>query len=254
VIVEDAGLNTNCIVFNVTKEPFTTKEVRQALNYAVNKDELSEGLYNGNMVAAGGVLPPVDWAFNPDLKAYPYDPEKAKELLKTAGFDESNPLAFTLMAYTIPRGYNPAADRLATAIQEYLQEVGVNAEIQTEEWTQYRLDARESKFQCQQGGWQGDNGDPDNFLYALLGGPSKGAGNTAFYENADVDKLLAEGVAVADQEERKKIYQQAEQLIVDDAPWIFLGYQKHQVVTRANITDFQLQPTYIYYFAGVSKA
>jgi peptide/nickel transport system substrate-binding protein len=254
VIVEDAGLNTNCIVFNVTKEPFTTKEVRQALNYAVNKEELSDGLYNGNMVAAGGVLPPVDWAYNPDLKAYPYDPEKAKELLKTAGYDESNPLSFTLMAYTIPRGYNPAADRLATAIQEYLQEVGVNAEIQTEEWTQYRLDARESKFQCQQGGWQGDNGDPDNFLYALLGGPSKGAGNTAFYENPEVDKLLADGVAVADQEERKKIYQQAEQVIVDDAPWIFLGYQKHQVVTRANIADFQLQPTYIYYFAGVSKA
>jgi peptide/nickel transport system substrate-binding protein len=55
-------------------------------------------------------------------------------------------------------------------------------------------------------------------------------------------------------EERKALYQQAEQIIVDDAPWVFLGYQMHQVVTRANITDFQLQPTYIYYFAGVSKA
>ena len=52
----------------------------------------------------------------------------------------------------------------------------------------------------------------------------------------------------------RELYQQAEQIIVDDAPWVFLGYQKHQVVTRANITDFQLQPTYIYYFAGVSKA
>jgi ABC-type transport system substrate-binding protein len=253
VVVEDAGLNTNCIVLNVTKDPFTNKDVRQALNYAVNKQELSDGLYNGNMVPAGGVLPPVDWSYNPDLKSYPYDPDKAKELLKSAGYDESKPLSFTLMAYTVPRGYNPAADRLATAIQEYLTQVGVNAEIQTEEWTQYRLDARQGKFQCQQGGWQGDNGDPDNFLYALLGGPSKGAGNTAFYENPDVDKLLADAVAVSDQDARKKIYQQAEQIIVDDAPWIFLGYQKHQVVTRANITDFQLQPTYIYYFAGVSK-
>ena len=254
VVVEDAGLNTNCIVLNVTKDPFTNKEVRQALNYAVNKQELSDGLYNGNMVPAGGVLPPVDWAYNPDLKSYPYDPDKAKELLKSAGYDESNPLSFTLMAYTVPRGYNPAGDRLATAIQEYWTEVGVNAQIQTEEWTQYLQDARADKFQCQQGGWQGDNGDPDNFLYALLGGPSKGAGNTAFYESSEVDKLLADGVAVADQEERKKIYHQAEQLIVDDAPWIFIGYQKHQVVTRANITDFQLQPTYIYYFAGVGKA
>jgi ABC-type transport system substrate-binding protein len=254
VIVEDAGLNVNAIYFNVTKDPFTSKEVRQALNYAVNKEELSEGLYNGNMVPAGGVLPPVVWAYNPDLRSYPYDPEKAKSLLAEAGHDESNPLSFTLMAYTVPRGYNPAGDRLATAIQEYLSEVGVNVDIQTEEWTQYLQDARADKFVAHQSGWQGDNGDPDNFLYALLGGPSKGAGNTAFYENPEVDKLLVQATEVADQDERTKLYQQAEQLIVDDAPWIFIGYQKHQVVTRANVTDFQLQPTYIYYLAGVSKA
>jgi ABC-type transport system substrate-binding protein len=254
VIVEDAGLNVNAIYFNVTKDPFTSKEVRQALNYAVNKEELSEGLYNGNMVPAGGVLPPVVWAYNPDLRSYPYDPEKAKSLLAEAGHDESNPLSFTLMAYTVPRGYNPAGDRLATAIQEYLSEVGVNVDIQTEEWTQYLQDARADKFVAHQSGWQGDNGDPDNFLYALLGGPSKGAGNTAFYENPEVDKLLVQATEVADQDERTKLYQQAEQMIVDDAPWIFIGYQKHQVVTRANVTDFQLQPTYIYYLAGVSKA
>ena len=66
--------------------------------------------------------------------------------------------------------------------------------------------------------------------------------------------MLNQAKEVSDQEERKALYQEAEQLIVDDAPWVFLGYQKHQVVTRANITDFQLQPTYIYYMSGVSKA
>jgi ABC-type transport system substrate-binding protein len=254
VIVEDAGLNTNMIELNVGKDPFGSKEVRQALNYAVNKEELSEGLYNGNMVAAGGVLPPVDWAFNPDLKSYPYDPDRAVELLAEAGYDEGNPLSFTFMAYTIPRGYNPVGDRLATAVQEYWSEVGVQAEIQTAEWTQYRADRRADMYQCALGGWQGDNGDPDNFLATLLAGPSKGAGNTSFYDNPEVNDLLVQAVRVSDMEERKALYQQAEQIIVDDAPWVFLGYQKHQVVTRANITDFQLQPTYIYYFAGVSKA
>ena len=148
----------------MTKEPFTSKEVRQALNYAVNNQELSDGLYNGNMVPAGGVLPPVDWAFNPDLQAYSYDPDRARELLAAAGYDESNPLTFTFMAYTIPRGYNPVGDRLATAIQEYWSEVGVQAEIQTAEWTQYRADRRAGLFACDLYGWQGDNGDPDNFL------------------------------------------------------------------------------------------
>ena len=79
------------------------------------------------------------------------------------------------MAYTIARGYNPVGDRLATAIQEYWSEVGVQAEIQTGEWTQYRADRRADLFQGSLSGWQGDNGDPDNFLYSLLGGPSKGA-------------------------------------------------------------------------------
>ena len=254
VVVEDAGLNTNWANFNVTLEPFTSKEVRQALNYAVNKEEISEGLYNGNMVPAGGVLPPVDWAFNPDLKSYPFDPDQARELLTAAGYDEGNPLSFTFMAYTIPRGYNPVGDRLATAIQEYWSEVGVQAQIQTAEWTQYREDRAAGKFQCALGGWQGDNGDPDNFLATLLAGWSVGAGNVSFYENPEVDDLLEQAVRVSDMEERKQLYHQAEQLIVDDAPCLFLGYQMHQVVTRANITDFQLQPTYIYYFAGVGKA
>ncbi len=254
VIVEDAGLNTNMIELNVGKDPFGSREVRQALNYAVNKEELSEGLYNGNMVAAGGVLPPVDWAFNPDLQSYPYDPDRARELLAEAGYDESNPLTFTFMAYTIPRGYNPVGDRLATAVQEYWSEVGVNADIQTAEWTQYRADRRADLYQCALGGWQGDNGDPDNFLATLLAGWSKGAGNTSFYDNPEVDELFEQAVRVSDMEERKALYHQAEQIIVDDAPWVFLGYQMHQVVTRANITDFQLQPTYIYYFAGVGKA
>jgi ABC-type transport system substrate-binding protein len=254
VIVEAAGLNTNSVEFNVTKEPFTSKEVRQALNYAVNKQELSDGLYNGNMVPAGGVLPPVDWAYNPDLKSYPYDPDRARELLAEAGYDESNPLTFTFMAYTIPRGYNPAGDRLATAIQEYWSEVGVQSDIQTGEWTQYRADRRAGKFECDLYGWQGDNGDPDNFLATFFNSANKGGGNTSFYDNPQVDDLLVQAVRVSDMEERKALYHQAEQIVVDDAPWVFLGYQKHQVVTRANITDFQLQPTYIYYFAGVSKA
>jgi ABC-type transport system substrate-binding protein len=253
-VLEEPGLNTNCVEFNVSKDPFTSKEVRQALNYAINKEELSQGLYDGGMVPAGGVLPPSDWAYNPDLKGYPYDAQKATDLLKSAGYDESNPLKFTFMVYNVPRGYNPAADRLGTAIQEYWKKVGVEAEIQTEEWTQYRTDRRADKFQCSLSGWMGDNGDPDNFLFSLLGSPNIGSSNTAWYSNPDVDKLLEEAQTTSDQDQRIQLYHQAEQMIVDDAPWAFLGYQKNQVVLRANIQDLNLQPTYIYYLAGVKKS
>lgn len=253
-VVESAGLNTNCVEFNVTKDPFTKKEVRQALNYAINKEELSQGLYDGAMVAAGGVLPPsIGWAYNPDLKGYPYDAAKAKDLLKQAGYGDSNKLSFTFMAYTVPRGYNPAADKLATAIQEYWKKVGVDAKVQTEEWTQFRQDRRGDKFQVSISGWMGDNGDPDNFLDALLAGHSKGGANTSFYDNPQVNQLLAQAQEIPDPEKRKPLYYQAEQIIVEDAPWAFLGYQKHQVVIRTTIKNFTLQPTYIYYMAGVSK-
>jgi peptide/nickel transport system substrate-binding protein len=252
-VLETPGLNTNYVEFNIKKDPFTSKEVRQALNYAVNKEELSQGLYDGGMVPAGGVLPPSDWAYNPDLKGYPFDLTKAKEMLTAAGYGEGNPLTFTLMVYTVPRGYNPAADRLGTAIQEYWKQAGVEAEIQTEEWTQYRADRRADKFQVSLSGWMGDNGDPDNFLYSLLGTPNIGGANTSWYSNPDVDKLLLDAQTTSDQEARKQLYHQAEQIIVEDAPWVFLGYQLHQVVARANVKDFSLQPTYIYYLAGVSK-
>jgi len=254
IVVEEAGLNTNCIEFNVTKAPFTSKDVRQALNYAVNKEELSQGLYNGDMIPAGGVLPPVDWAYDKDLKGYPYDPAKAKQLLQQAGYDDKHKLSFTLMAYTVPRGYNAAADRLATAIQEYWKKVGVDAKVQTEEWTQYRADRRADKFQVSLSGWMGDNGDPDNFLDSLLGGEHKGGSNTAFYDNPQVDQLLMQAQQESDHDKRIPLYHQAEQTIVDDAPWVFLGYQKHQVVIRKSIQNFVLQPTYIYYMVGVSKS
>jgi peptide/nickel transport system substrate-binding protein len=252
-VLEVAGLNTNCVEFNVSKDPFMSKEVRQALNYAINKEELSQGLYGGDMVVAGGVLPPSDWAYNPDLVSYPFDQAKATELLTAAGYGEANPLKFTFMVYTVTRGYNPAADRLGTAIQEYWKQVGVEAEIQTEEWTQYRVDRRADKFQVSLSGWQGDNGDPDNFLFALLGSPNIGSTNTSWYSNPDVDALLEQAQVETDQEARKTLYHQAEQAIVDDAPWAFLGYQKHQVVTRTNVKNFTLQPTYIYYLSAVTK-
>jgi peptide/nickel transport system substrate-binding protein len=254
VVIEEAGLNTNCVEFNVTKDPFTTAEVRQALNYAINKEELSQGLYNGGMVPAGGVLPPSDWAFNPDLTSYPYDLDKAKELLTTAGYTEDKPLSFTLMVYDVPRGYNPAADRLGTAIQEYWKQAGADVEIQIEEWTQYRADRRADKFTVSMSGWMGDNGEPDNFLYSLLGTDNIAGANTSWYSNPEVDDLLSQAQEVTDQETRTGLYHQAEQKIVDDAPWAFLGYQLHQVVTRSGVGNFTLQPTYIYYLSAVTKS
>ena len=174
----------------------------------------------------------------PRSQGVPLDPDKAKELLTDRRLRREQSAQIHLDGLHHSARLQPGRRPPGTAIQEYWKEVGVEAEIQTEEWTQYRLDRRAGKFQFSLSGWQGDNGDPDNFLYALLGGPSEGAGNTACTTTRMSTSCSLRASRVTDQEERKTIYHQAEQLIVDDAPWVFLGYQKHQVVTRANITDF----------------
>ena len=109
-------------------------------------------------------------------------------------------------------------------------------------------------FQVSLSGWMGDNGDPDNFLYSLLGTDNIAGANTSWYNNPEVDDLLAQAQQVTDQETRTGLYHQAEQQIVDDAPWAFLGYQLHQVVTRSGVGNFTFQPTYIYYLSAVTKS
>src|SRR5437764_7897881 len=103
-VLEQPGLNVNIAEFNVQLPDYQNKSLRQALNYAVNKQELADSLYSGAAVAQQGVLPPTSWAFNPDMKAYPYNPDMAKQLLKDSGY---NGQSLTIWAYTVPRAYNP---------------------------------------------------------------------------------------------------------------------------------------------------
>ena len=117
-VLEQPGLNVNMAEFNLKKPQFQNKAFRQALNYAVNKQELADKLYSGAAVAETGVLPATSWAFNPDMKGYPYDPEKAKSLSKEAGYTGDT---VTLDTYTVPRGYNPQGSKLAEAVQQYFR-------------------------------------------------------------------------------------------------------------------------------------
>src|SRR5919197_3476291 len=114
-VLEEPGLNVNMAEFNLQKPENGNKLFRQALNYAINKQELADKLYSGAGVPATGVLPSTSWAFNKDLKAYPYDPEKAKAMLKEAGYSGQT---IILDSYTIARGYNPQGSKLAEAVQQ----------------------------------------------------------------------------------------------------------------------------------------
>jgi peptide/nickel transport system substrate-binding protein len=248
-VLEQPGLNVNMAEFNLNKADFQNKSLRQAMNFAINKQELADSLYSGAGTPAVGALPPTSWAFNPALKGYAYDPAQAASLLKDSGY---NGQTLTLDTYTIARGYNPQGDKLAQAIQQYLDAVGIKTQIQTGEWTQYRADRRAAKLNVAFGGWQADTGDPENFLGVFFNSSNAGATNTSFYKVPEVDQLLNQANEETDVAKRKDLFNQAEQRVVDDAPWLFIGHMKQQAAIRKRVQGFVQQPTYIYFFNNVS--
>ncbi len=248
-VLEQAGLNVNMAEFNLQKPELQNKMLRQALNYSVNKQELAEKLYSGAAVAEMGVLPPSSWGFSSDIKGYPYDVEKAKQLLKDSGYKGET---ITIDTYTIARGYNPQGSKLAEAVQQYFEAIGAKAEIKTGEWTQYRADRRAGKLNLAFGGWQADTGDPENFLGVFFHSANKGGVNTSFYGVPEVDALLNQANEETDTAKRKALFNQAETKIVEDAPWLFVSHMKQQVAIRKRVQNFVSQPTYIYYFNNVA--
>lgn len=247
VLLEQPGLTVNGITLPADTEPFTDVRVRQAMNYAVNKDEMDEFLYKNAAVPAATGMPPILMGYPEDLQPYPFDPEKAKELLTEAGYPDG--FSFKLLCYENPRGYNPVGIKMAVAVQEYLANIGVDLELETLEWGAF-LDARRSIDNHDMGmvGWSGDNGDPDNFLYEMFSTDMIPVGNTSHYSNPDLDAILTKARTVTDPAERAKLYEEASWIIHDDAPWLFVNHTLHVRATRANVEGFALNPLQMFWY------
>ena len=166
-IIERPPMNIGYLAFNTQKPPFDNVLIRRAINHAINKEELNTAFYGGMGIPAVSPLPPSVWGHNPNVPKYEYDPEKAKELLAQAGYGPDNPLKTELWAMPVPRPYMPQPERIGVAIQNYLREVGIEAEIVTYEWGTDLEKTGMGEHTMALLGWTGDNGDPDNFLYVL---------------------------------------------------------------------------------------
>jgi peptide/nickel transport system substrate-binding protein len=230
--------------------PFKDKRVRQAMNYAVDKDAINKGLYGGAPTQSQGV-PPVLWGYNKSVTPYPYDPAKARALLAEAGFP--NGFAADDISYTNPRGYNPVGGaRLSEAVQAYLAKVGVTMKIVNYEWGAYLDKVRHSKFEgfavC---GWSGDNGDPDNFLTPKFGfdeaTQTPNLNNCGRMHDPQFDRLIDQARQTTDQAERQRLYEQANKIVHDDAPWIFINYTNQVRAARASVKGFTLNPMQMFF-------
>jgi peptide/nickel transport system substrate-binding protein len=245
VIMSQPGLTVNGIAMTNNAKPFDDKRVRQAMNYAVDKEAITKSLYGGLAVVMNSPLPPAQWPHDASLKAYPYDPAKAKQLLSEAGFP--NGFKTELLAYSSPRGYNPAGPELAVAVQSYLQKVGVEATIRKQEMGAFLAEVRSGKYQSMfMAGFSGDNGDPDNFLYTLFDPKMMPTNDTSHYSNAEVDKMLTDAKRLSDPAKRVELYKKAQAVILDDAPWIFVNSTLLTRIARKEVKGYALNPTQMF--------
>ena len=234
-------------------EALTKKEVRQAVNYAIDKESIVKDLYKGTAIVAKNGMPPFMLGYNDAVKDYPYDPEKARELLASAGYPDGFKATLFVMPVSRPYMFDPP--KIGEAIKAYLADVGIDIEIFQEDWSTYLEDTEAGKHEMCLLGWTGDNGDPDNFMNVLYGPNSASigaAGNVAFYNNEEVQELLTKAVRTYDTDERAKYYEQAQEIIHEDAPWVYLAHSNQNLVFRANVKGYVINPTSRKFFYPVS--
>jgi dipeptide transport system substrate-binding protein len=250
-VLEQPGLNIGYLAYNTTKKPFDDVRVRKAFNMAMNKQAIIDAVYLSTGVAATNPIPPTMWSYNKSIKDDPYNPDAAKKLLAEAGYP--NGLETDLWAMPVQRPYNPNAKRIAELMQADLAKIGVKAEIKSFEWGEYRKRAQAGEHQMAQLGWTGDNGDPDNFLNTLLGcaAAKSNGSNIAKFCYQPFEDLVQKAKSVSDQAERTALYEKAQVIFKEQAPWFTIAHSVQLKPVRKEVVDFKLSPFGRHTFYGV---
>jgi peptide/nickel transport system substrate-binding protein len=243
VVVAEANSSAVWYVALNTRHPaLKDKRVRQALNYAVQKDAIIRDILKGTAIVATTPLSPVYGPYHEDKTVrYPYDPEKAKALLKEAGYASG----FDVTFFVPESGSGMQSPvEMGTVIQANLAAVGVRAKIQTMEWGAYLKKYLDSPDMAEMS-WNPSIGDPDHMMYMLLSSDRfPPAFNAGYYQNPRVDELLRKGRTTIDDRERVPLYKEAQRLVMEDAPWIFVDHGKQVIVYRKRVQGFKLHPNF----------
>ncbi|MDR7305392.1 ABC transporter substrate-binding protein [Rhodoferax saidenbachensis] len=250
-VMEQPGLNIGYLAYNTTKKPFDDVRVRKAINMAIDKKAIVSAVYLSTGVAATNPIPPGQWSYNKALKDDAFNPAEAKKLLAAAGY----PNGFTtdLWAMPVQRPYNPNAKRIAELMQADLAKVGVTAEIKSFEWGEYRKRMQNGEHQMGMLGWTGDNGDPDNFLNTLLGCASakSNGSNVAKFCYQPFEDLVQKAKVVSNPAERTKLYEKAQVIFKEQAPWFTIAHAVQLAPVRKEVLDYKLSPFARHTFYGV---
>lgn len=249
-VLSRSGFNVGFIYYNTEKEPFNKPEVRQALDYAMNKPAIIKAVYGGEGELAPNPMPVTQWSWNKNIKAREQNIEKAKELLAKAGLPDG--FEMTLWSLPVQRPYNPNGRLMAEMLQADWAKIGVKAKITTYEWGEYLKRAKAGEHQVVMVGWTGDNGDPDNWLGTLFSCQSVGGSNYSRFCYKPFEDLIVKAKQLNDVNERTKLYEEAQVIYHEQMPGTPMGTSIVNVPTTKNVSGFKIDPLGAFRFTGVS--
>jgi peptide/nickel transport system substrate-binding protein/oligopeptide transport system substrate-binding protein len=244
-VLRRPSLTIRLFVMNNKTEPFNNKLVRQAFNYAIDKNRISAEIGKGRLIPATGLLPPGMAGYKPDDTNYPYSPEKARELLKEAGFPGGEGLGIIQFWSSVKSDALLAEDE---AIRRYLSEVGIDVEFNyLTDWPEFKKMLEQGKAPIFKYSWEADVPDPDNILSSLF--HSKSTTNRSFYDNPNVDALIEKAQNNTDYSKRISLYSEIQDMIMEDAPVILLNYRAYERVFQHYVRDYEGKALGDHYFS-----
>lgn len=248
-LYKELGNSYTYLGFNLKHKPFDDVRVRRAINYAIDKQEIIDGVYLGlGINIASPYKPGTRWS-NPDLKPYPYDPAKAKTLLKEAGFADTNsdgildrdgkPFSFEIIT-----NQNKEREKSTVLIQRRLKDVGIDVRIRAIEWASFiSRFIKTGDFDVVVLGW-GLGLDPDQYNIWHSSQQAPGQFNFIGYNNPAVDKLLEQGRLELNPDKRTQIYHEFARVLLEDSPIVYLsaGYGLTAIHKRVKGIDNPAPP------------
>ena len=235
-VEQSDGSNIQYLVFNTQSPQLNNVKLRQAIGYAVDRQKIVTELLFNQAKVAHSILPEQSWAYVPGTQ-YNYDPAKAKQLLREAGY-KNEPIVFK---YSSGNAY---VNQYAQVVQSSLADVGINIQIETLEVNTIRTQLAQGQFQMYTGIWIGGNQDPiflrDLFATSKIPGGSVACCNRSRYSNPELDKILEDAVNATDREAAKALYGRAQEIVSSELPLYPLWYPANLVVANKRIGNIKI--------------
>lgn len=246
------GANIQYLGFNTQSKPLDNPKLRQAIAYAINREQLLNELLFGQGKLANSILPEESWAYAPGT-IYAHDAQKAGQLLDEAGFklDANGNRLSSPIKFKIAAG-NAATSQYAQVIQNQLKAVGIMVEIEPVEFNTLLTQLQQGQYQMTTARWVGGNQDPiflrDLFASSEIPNEKRASRNRSRYSNPEFDRVIEQAVNEIDREKARALYVQAQEIVSRDLPMLPLWYPANMVVGSNKIGNLKIEGSGDWYF------